>query len=136
MKKKHVVTKFANFFDRLNSKERYDLWSVLTALRGPDSSDGVLKYSTTERVRAEVFKGTTLEETLNYQGELELKDTGALALITPLEEQEIVAGQRLVKKADHHFLSHIKRAIARLDERERGCLKDVKQVLKEEWELF
>jgi hypothetical protein len=42
------LEKFAVYADR---DEVWDLWSILTALRGPDSGNDLLKEATTERIR-------------------------------------------------------------------------------------
>lgn len=39
----------------LNTPIGADLWSVMSALRGPDSGDEVLKYQTTGVIRAQAF---------------------------------------------------------------------------------
>ncbi len=76
MKKLDAITKFKNFFGRLNSDERELLWNFITALRGPDSGDESEKCMTTAVVRSYLLPpgcsgGNYLRgSTVNYESPL------------------------------------------------------------------
>lgn len=94
---------------RFNYSDGYDLWRVLTALRGPDSDEDALKYQTTSTLRALIGmkdnEGSTGAIVKNYK---------------PLgyNELDYIETTRVVRLAfpdsQHHFCNHYALALETL----------------------
>lgn len=93
---KQMLNELRRFMDSAREYEKVALWKVLTALRGPDSGDGVLKEATTAVIRYHLF------------GKL-----GPLCVSVP--DSAASARFRRVNSCNDHFGFHVKDAFEALD---------------------
>lgn len=92
------------------AKDSSDLWSVLSALRGPDSGDDRVKDKTTVLIRRAAFPRTTREG----RGTPQAVFTGVY------DFRPEVLMETVNEAVDHHFESHIAQAALAL-----GILKPI-----------
>lgn len=81
---------------KLNSTDLREMWPVLTALRGPDNGNDLLKDLTTMRIRS----------ILGLENGL----FGALVKHKPLTDSQVIQRNNLLNTGDRHFANHIEHA--------------------------
>jgi hypothetical protein len=115
MKRKSVFEKFRTFWKYLNKEEKYRLWHVLTAMRGPDSCNAELKEVTVGRIRKELFK--------EFADEL----PGIVTSVIPTVDKSYVdEARKQGQEESKHFIRHVEDAVECLGD----CVKDVQEFLE------
>jgi hypothetical protein len=104
---KQILNQIDNFLTTADRYQAQDLWSILTALRGPDSDNDQIKYETTAVIRALAFpeaaKTTGQREDSVYQATL------GYMVNTKVTNQDTWLAVSKLKPG--HFRDHIKFAL-------------------------
>ena len=133
-KKLSLITKFRKFWGKLSEDERADLWSIMTALRGPDRIESTCaqKYATTSRIRGELFGKEFITD------EHGSCICGAYAFASQKHAEKFNAGivgvetSEIRNQCGSHFLDHIVNAIRALKKHvEPERIKDLKELIKD-----
>ena len=101
---KNALEQFRDYWSKLNITDQWNMWWLLTVLRGPDNDRGLeeaIKYETTEIIRGAVFEGTVFGDNDRHVSKKH---------IIPLTFDETSA----LAKSDH-FASHIQDALRSLE---------------------
>lgn len=110
--KKNLVQKFREFYFALPKEEQTALFEVITALRGEDGGDWILKNFTTARIRGALFGKSQVgfaERAICFAS---LKKAEAYNRKTWIGDKGDL--MTLWMKSDSHFRAHIERAIRAL----------------------
>lgn len=133
-KNPNALDKFLSYWASLNEGDRLKMWDILTALRGPDDENDVLKRLATGRIRYHLFKDAGHRRSWNGSGVfyyLSSNDSVPNALIVN-ETMLTASGAKIITDAsDLHFLTHIERAFAALK-----AFRPSSRTIKKECELL
>jgi len=108
LKRKNVLTKFREFWKKLDTPEQRELWDVLTALRGDDVELSLkLKLFVTARIRGELLRQRAVK-VLPMGAYMCPTRKDALA---EFNQPSLSNFKEHFKKASEHWQTHVRKAI-------------------------
>ncbi len=96
-KRKTSVQKFQKFWSKLSPTEHKELWNLMSAIRGPDDFNEMIKEQTTAKIRGFLFP-TENNNRVDY-----LDDVGGLFSRESIYDSDM----KFLKTAQDHFKSHV-----------------------------